>query len=197
MDKWKDNVKVIGITGFKRSGKDTVGEYLCNKHGYIRLGFADSLKQACKCIFSLTDDQLYGDTEKEKVDEYWGHSARELLQKVGTELFREKLPEVCPNVGHNVWIKSVERQMFTLYMSNPEKYNKFVITDVRFPNECDFVRNMNGLMLRVNRFEFNFDDLDKLHASERYIPLIDVDCDIDNKQTLEDLYNKIDLIKLQ
>jgi len=196
MSDWKDNIKVVGITGFKRSGKDTVGEYLCNGHNYTRLGFADSLKQACKCIFSFTDDQLYGDTEKERTDDYWGHSPREILQKVGTELFREKLSEICCNVGNDIWIKSIERQMFALYTADPIKNNKFVITDVRFPNECDFIKSMNGKMARVNRFNVNLDDVITLHASEKFILDMCVDFDINNYGTLDDLYKEIERISL-
>ena len=196
MNDWKNNIKVIGVTGFKRSGKDTTGVYLCDTSNYTRLGFADSLKQACKCIFSFTDDQLYGDTEKERVDDYWGHSPREILQKVGTELFREKLAEVCCNVGDDIWIKSVERQMFALYSSDPIKYNKFVVTDVRFPNERDFIKNMNGKMIRVNRFTLDPDDLATLHASEKFILDMNVDYDINNCGTLDELYKKIEDICL-
>jgi hypothetical protein len=192
MDICKNNIKLIGITGFKRSGKDTIGEYLCDHKNYIRLGFADALKAACKNIFSFTDKQLYGNKEKEEVDNYWKHSPREILQKVGTELFREKLPELCKYIDDNIWIKSVERKILSLYNTNPNKNNKFVITDVRFLNECKFIKDMGGMMLRVNRFKFDKKDLQKLHVSERYIPVMVVDNEINNYNKLVDLYKTID-----
>lgn len=192
----KDNITLIGITGFKGSGKDTVGDYLCEKYGFTKLSFASALKLACKEIFSFTDDQLYGEEDKEKIDEYWKHSPREILQKVGTELFREKLPEICDHIKNDVWIRSVDRKMSMLHKTNPSKYNKFVITDVRFDNEVNFIKNMGGKVFRVNRFDFDATDenLSKLHASERSIPRIDVHKDIENKSTLNDLYKNVDVL---
>ena len=190
------NITLIGVTGFKRSGKDTLGDYLCEKHGFTKLSYASALKLACKAIFSFTDEQLYGEEEKEKIDEYWKHSPREILQKVGTELFREKLAEVCDHIDNDIWIRSVDRQMKMLHRTDPHKYDRFVVTDVRFDNEAHFIKKMNGKIFRVNRFDFEatYENLAKLHKSERSIPLIDVDEDIENKSTLEDLYSKVDTL---
>src|ERR1700733_9341253 len=99
-----NNIILIGITGRKRSGKDTIGDYLVNNYGFIRVAFADTLKKALKEIFEFSDEQLYGD-EKETVDDYWGHSPRDLLQKIGTEMFREYLPKLCKNMSDDIWIK--------------------------------------------------------------------------------------------
>src|SRR6185503_18980748 len=100
------------------------------------------LKEACKLIFGLSDEQVYGDELKEVIDEYWGHSPREILQKVGTELFRERLPELCKNISDDIWIRSVDRQIMNL---RKKGLTKFVITDVRFPNELEFIKQKNGL----------------------------------------------------
>ena len=64
------NKSIIGITGKKFNGKDTGAIYLINNYGYERLAFADALKEACKCIFGFTNEQLYGN-KKEDIDEYW------------------------------------------------------------------------------------------------------------------------------
>ena len=191
-----NNILLIGITGFKRSGKDTVGDYLCEKYGFTKLSYASALKKACQVIFSFTDEQLYGDDEKEKIDEYWKHSPRDILQKVGTELFREKLSEICEHIDNDIWIRSVDRQIKMLNSSDPTRYNKFVVTDVRFENEASFIRQMNGRVFRVNRFDCDMTDetMATLHKSESTIMTLDVDEDIENKSTLLDLYSKIDVL---
>jgi dephospho-CoA kinase len=51
-------INIIGITGKKFSGKDTLGDYFVNNHGYIRLAFADALKNACAEIFGFDFEQL-------------------------------------------------------------------------------------------------------------------------------------------
>ena len=114
---------LIGICGRKRHGKDTLGDYLVDNYGYTKIGFADALKEACRCIFGFNDDQLYGDL-KEVDDEFWGASPRKVLQYIGTDLFRLKIAEILPQVNDEIWIKVVENKI----LQNPDK--KYVITDV-------------------------------------------------------------------
>ena len=35
--------KIIGISGRKYHGKDTIGDYLVNKYGYKKIAFADPI----------------------------------------------------------------------------------------------------------------------------------------------------------
>ena len=127
------NTNIIGITGRKRHGKDTLGDYLVKHHGYIKIGFADALKEACRHIFGFNDDQLYGDL-KEVDDEFWKTSPRKVLQYVGTDLFRDQIANIMPEVKSDIWIKVVENKI----LQNPDK--RYVITDVRFENELEFLK---------------------------------------------------------
>lgn len=38
--------QLLGLTGLKRSGKDTAALRLMNRHSFIRVAFADPVKQA-------------------------------------------------------------------------------------------------------------------------------------------------------
>ena len=192
---WKKNVTVVGITGYARSGKDTIGNYLIHKYDYVQLAFATPLKAACGEVFSLTWEQLHGD-QKETVDPFWGTTPRKLMQFTGTDLFRNALGKLCPEIGGEIWVKALERKMQKMYEADPEKCNKFVITDVRFPNECAFIKRLGGCVIRVNRHKEK-KDLSKLHASERYVPKMKVDRDINNHGTIKDLCKKLDPLLLE
>jgi|SRR5579872_5425097 len=182
-------ITLIGITGRKRSGKDTIGEYLVKKCGFKRIAFADALKEACKIIFGFDNEQVYGDL-KENVDDYWGHSPREILQIVGSELFRDRLPELCHNIHNDIWIKSVERQIRNLYNQG---YNKFVITDARFDNEIDFIKKFNGFTWKVIRpCLMSIDNHSNTHQSEISIDNFICDYDFINDSTIANLYDKVD-----
>lgn len=193
MDNWYKDIKLAGTTGFKRSGKDTTGDHMQDEHGYISLSLAGNLKKACGAVFTFSDAQLYGD-QKEVIDPRWKHTPREILQKVGTELFRERLAELCDHIDNDIWIKSLEIKMMDMYRQDPVNNNKFIITDVRFDNEAEFIKRLGGVMIRVNRFDYTDEEVSKMHKSERSIPLMDVDYDIDNRGTLDDLYRKVDEI---
>jgi hypothetical protein len=127
---------IIGLGYKARSGKDTIAEYLVRVYGFRRVAFADSLKEACRQIFSFTDEQLYGD-KKEVVDSYWEVTPRYVLQKVGTECMRE-------GYDKDIWIKSVEKKI-------RDSKDNWVITDMRFPNEAEAVKRWGGFLVRVDR----------------------------------------------
>lgn len=177
---------IIGVTGRKGNGKDTIGKILFDKYGYIRVAFADSLKEACRSIFHFTDNQLYG-TEKETIDEYWKVRPRHVLQFVGTELFREQISSVIPWVEKDIWIKSVEKKILSIRELNSHAH--IVVTDVRFQNEVDAIRKLGGIVIRVSRPSLQ-NKLDT-HSSELEIDKLDVDMDILNDSTVDELQTKI------
>jgi Deoxynucleotide monophosphate kinase len=187
---------VFGMSGRKRSGKDTSGERLVNEHGFVRIAFADSLKEACIAIFGFSREQVYGDDFKEVIDEYWEYSPREVLQKVGTELFREVIPQdnVLPKIGKDIWVRTVERKILNLAKQG---HRRFVITDVRFPNELAFLKDseFNAFSIKVIRQSVMTEtDPSQLHASEALIDGFNCDFEIENSGTVEDLFTGIDQI---
>lgn len=131
---------IIGLSGRAGSGKDTVGLWYQEKHGFVCRAFADPLKEAAAAIFHLSEEQLYG-KEKEVVDPFWGKSPRKILQLLGTDCVRRVIDD-------DVWIKSMERCIDGL---THDDGRHVVITDVRFPNEADAIRSWGGQVWRVVR----------------------------------------------
>lgn len=178
------NITLIGITGRKGSGKDTIGKYLVEKYNFKRLAFADPLKDACKIIFGLTDEQLYDNKKKEVIDNYWKYTPRYILQKVGTELFRNTLSKELKYISKDIWIRSVEKSI----LDNIKKgYNKFVITDVRFYNEHNFITDNNGTIIKVIRPSLMNDK--NIHSSEIMTDYFPADITLVNNGDIIDLYN--------
>jgi hypothetical protein len=121
---------IIGLSGVSGSGKDAVASIL----GYKRIAFADKLKDIVKELRGYRHDQLYG-ALKDVVDPRYGRTPAEDLQAVGTGL-REIL-------GEDVWVKAA--------LSAADTFENVVVTDVRFPNEAEFVRFMGGHIVRIER----------------------------------------------
>jgi len=138
---------IIGVIGFIGSGKGTVADILVEKQGFVKLSFADAVKDATAAIFGWQRSLLEGDTLesrefRETNDEWWSKrfgrdfSPRLALQLMGTEAGR--------NVFHkDVWVYALERKM--------EMYKNVVIADVRFPNEIEWMRSKGGFAVRVVR----------------------------------------------
>jgi hypothetical protein len=140
---------IIGIAGFQGSGKDTIADYLQNIYGFKRDSFAATLKDAVAAVFGWDRELLEGRTResrawRETVDPWWSKrlnmpdlTPRLVLQKWGTEVARKS--------WHNdTWIASLENKL-------NQAHNDVVITDVRFPNEIQAVRNAGGIVIRVVR----------------------------------------------
>jgi hypothetical protein len=137
---------IIGMLGFAGSGKGTAGDILESEFSYKKESFANTLKGAVAAIFGWDRNMLEGSTDesrkwRDKPDPFWepripGMTPRYALQLMGTEAGR--------NVFHtDLWLYSLERRL------NP--MHNYVITDVRFPNEMKFIRNLGGKIVRVRR----------------------------------------------
>ena len=122
---------------------------------------------------------------KEVKDEFWKTSPRNILQYVGTELFKNNISTVLPDVGSDIWIKVVENKI----LGNPDK--KYVITDVRFENELAFIKKYNGITIKVTRDMYQSV---QPHVSEWHIDTMIADYDIENNETLDQIYKKLDFI---
>jgi hypothetical protein len=157
--------KVLGFSGLKRSGKDTAAEILreeCRRYSVHRIAFADSLREALRAVFGFSDEQMFG-SQKEEVDPFWGLSYRQAAQRVGTDLFRDQLDP-------QVWIKSWQKRVLAADDKNCQMREAMyavkpllvLVTDVRFPNEADAIRELGGEVWRIRREGLPFDG----HASE-------------------------------
>jgi GTPase SAR1 family protein len=181
---------LIGILGEIGSGKTTSARYLCNKWFFEEYIIAEPLKDIAK-IFGFSDSDLYGtQQQKLKIHPKWGISAREFLQKVGTDLFRDQLPKVIPGMKID---KSIWCDIFTL---KHNIYKDTVVSDIRFQDEAETVKELGGYLIRIERYDAgNYNT--PLHRSEVEMKHIMSDFTIVNNGNIELLYEQLDKIVLQ
>ena len=201
---------IIGICGFIGSGKDTVADYLVNFHEFRRESFANTLKDAVAAVFGWDRTLLEGRTKearewREQVDPWWAErlamptlTPRWVLQYWGTE--------VCRRAFHDdIWIASLENKL-------RNSKDNVVISDCRFPNEIQSIRDAGGKIVWVQRGElpdwydtaieanlghnYAVQDLKmrKIHASETAWVGTNFDTIIDNNRSIDDLYQQAKLI---
>ena len=129
---------IIGVTGLIGSGKDTVADYLCTFHGFKRVSFASSLKDAVSSVFGWDREMLEGSTKtsrewREQKDVWWSErlgleiTPRWVLQYWGTDVLRNHFHK-------DIWVASVENKL-------RQSKDNIVITDCRFENEVDAIKN--------------------------------------------------------
>ncbi len=139
---------IVGLLGFIGSGKGTAGNILKDL-GFVPVSFAKGVKDVAAEMFDWPRHLLEGDTDesrnwREQPDAYWSKefgknfTPRLALQLLGTEVGR--------NVFHeDFWVIKMKK-----YITENEDKN-FVITDVRFQNEINFVHDVGGILIEIER----------------------------------------------
>lgn len=181
--------------------------------------FAGKLKEVCSLLTGIP----VTDFEKQEVkDSYLGEEwnitfqhdsdgfltrkmkVRELLQKVGTECLRDNLHQ---NVHVNALFADYKHtQSAQAGFLNPGKgpfepigkgtfggYPKWIISDLRFPNELQAIKDRNGISIRVTRPGTVVGS----HPSEIALDNAEFDYEIENSDTIEELIVKVKIILTQ
>lgn len=178
--------RIIGLSGKKGSGKDTCALILQNltrsengNHQYQTIAFATPIKDICQQVFKLSAEQVHDPILKEVRDPFWNKTPRQIMQQIGTDLFRNHFDQ-------DIWIKVMERKL----QQEPE--SRFIITDVRFPNESALIHRFGGKVLNITRdsekINYNTDDS---HSSEIPLDESNFNAMIENNSSIDELTTKL------
>lgn len=165
--------KLIGIAGKARVGKDTTANFICKEFWYERYAFADPIKAALGAL-GFPREIYDTDEMKERVIPEFGVSYRKMAQTLGTEWGR--------GLHQNFWLLLAKRKWESLHEFCPG----LVITDVRFENEAQWIREAGGTVFHVvgPARAWTQEGTSK-HASEAGIERLPDDVIISNVATLD------------
>ena len=122
-------MKIIGLAGLARSGKDTIARHLSH-YGYHDLAFADPLRAILRDVLNVPDQ--YMNVVKEAPIPPHGASYRQLMQTFG-DAGRAILP--------GFWIQLLDSHI----KEYADDTTHIVVTDVRYLNEAFWVRYYGSL----------------------------------------------------
>ena len=168
--------------------------------------FAGKLKQIASILTGISE-HMFEDQEFKKTDlaNEWvyvkpGYPARnmtvrELLQKLGTDAMRDNLHE-------NVWVNALfadykpKGNMIGIYpdpasIKYVQEYPKWIITDTRFPNELEAVKQREGITIRVVRPQIETANFKSQHPSETSLDSAEFDYEIINDAGIPELIEKV------
>jgi len=187
-------------------GKDVVGQMIqAEARGYWEIKkYAKKLKQiTCILTGCSMQDLESEDFKNSHLSPEWkgGHCTfshstyRDILQKLGTEVMRDSLHK-------NVWVNAMYADYTPIGLHNKDYvgpmsiretksdsiYPNWVITDMRFPNELEAVKQRGGITIRVNRDNgTRAISMINSHASETALDDADFDYVIENDGDLSEL----------
>jgi hypothetical protein len=152
-------MEIIGLSGYARAGKDEVAKTLAKSHGFSHIAFADKLRAALLALNPIVSYVGWHDNAGHRIlpteDTYvtvenvinaygWdGYKSseyepeiRRLLQRLGSVVGRQILGvNICVIAALTGWPDDA----------------KIAVSDVRFPNEAQRIKDMGGVIWRVNR----------------------------------------------
>lgn len=147
-------MEIIALSGFARVGKDEAAAVLVEEYGFVQVAFADKLREMLYQINPIVDIEWYMTTVPRPAHRWrvqdvidlhgwsgyketrFGDEIRRLLQTLGTEAGRQTLWDT-------IWIDAA--------LTGLDQDAKVVVSDARFFNEFDAVRERGGRVWRIER----------------------------------------------
>lgn len=151
---------IVAFTGRAGSGKDSAADHLCEHFGFVRMAFADPLKQTLEPLLESAGVDyaaLYEPALKDQpMPEFAGRTPRHLMQTLG---------DWGRAVDPGLWVNLALRNA-GLTNGAPVHY-RIVFTDVRYPNEALALQQRGAWLVRIEREDAR-PLAGPLHSSEMY-----------------------------
>ena len=192
-------MKVLALSGWKGSGKDTLADYLIATKGARRFAFADTLKDMVASQYRIPVAMLHDPDLKEKPLEQYPVLTEDAFSATIHEKLAKELVSgfwtpralailegsIKRSVNSQYWTEQV---IASIKESNEELV---VITDMRYNSELRILKEAFGDQLESIRIE-RFNESPSDDPSERDLDSATFDVTIANVGTLEDLHRQGD-----
>lgn len=133
---------IIGLSGYARSGKDTVAGMLMGIHHYQRIAFADKIRDF---LYEIDPLIMFNGTD---------FRLQDIIDSKGWEDAKTEFPEIrrlLQDLGVGARTTFHENFWIIEALKPVKPTDKIVVTDVRFKNEAEIIKGMGGQLWRVNR----------------------------------------------
>ncbi len=154
-------MSIILLRGFSHSGKDFIGQILCDKYGYQRFAFADSLKKIVAKEYNCPLEQLHSQEGKLQI------CKSDILKRTYRQILIDEALRLR-NININTFVNHCCQEINSL---NP---NRIVITDWRYQNEINVIEKMfPGYKIipvhiqRVNQLKSPVNDISEYQLNDR------------------------------
>lgn len=165
---------IILVAGKAGSGKDTVADYVVKKYSFVKLAFADALKEYVSKKYKINKELMYTQQGKKSLFNK-KTTIRQLLISEAT-IKREE--------DEDFWVNILIAQI------KKEPHKKYIISDFRFPNEYYSLYRHFSSIYTIEVYNPNVKQIND--PTETSLKNFHFDYCITNDSTLKDLYKKID-----
>ena len=149
---------ILGLTGVRGSGKDTLADHLVDRYGFRRIAFADPVREKVKFLLQLESDDEYDQIKRTKL--LWDYN-----QYNGYGTFKDREKEIdgrhlVREIG--MLMLSYDKEQFTNYVTNEiskniEKFH-YVVTDLRMEHEYQCLKRLDAYVVKIETGKENTDN---------------------------------------
>lgn len=170
---------IIGLNGRLQSGKDTTYSIIRELHPHAeRISFAAKLKQSAAAVLNMDVNTMEWLKNREDlfytIDGSHAFNMRQFLQRYGTEGHRDIF-------GQDFWVD------MALPLNLDHENRLIVVTDMRFPNEIQRVKDLDGICVKIERDTVTqHGDHPSEQDVDQYMDMI-----LDNTGTMDDLRESV------
>jgi hypothetical protein len=153
---------IIGLSGYAKSGKDTVAEIIreIQPDKWQIKKFSGKLKTIASIMLGIPEYKFENQDFKSEMlgEEWWKNygdfyhqtTVRDFLQLLGTDAIRNGLHS-------NAWVNALmaDYKRGPFYPEVPAEDHArmpdWIVTDCRFPNEAEAIKDRGGIIIRIDR----------------------------------------------
>jgi len=135
---------LIFIIGNKRSGKDTIANYIVSNYKFSKYAFANPIKKICYELFKW-DDNTLNNNDKDLIENETGIVPRHFFEWFGTNIMQHQFTSTFSNSNiqpRSIWAYSIFKDIEHKLQFNPNE--NIIITDLRFIHELELFINKFG-----------------------------------------------------
>ncbi|MBB5934582.1 deoxynucleotide monophosphate kinase family protein [Streptomyces zagrosensis] len=186
----------VALMGRAGAGKDTAAARLVSRYQFVRVAFADPLKDSALGLDPIVgaESTSYGSLPIRLSD---------VVRRYGWDRAKNSYPEVrrtLQNLGETVrtddpdfWLRMALDKVRTA----DRRSLSVVVSDVRYANEADALRCAGALMVRIERPEATAGGEAARHVSELDLDAYPADVTIPNTGTVADLDALVDALAVR
>lgn len=142
----KNKGQLIALTGYAQSGKDTCADILCEEYGYVKVAWADRVREMALRLNPSIRTSWLGSTSLQQMveDQGWdkakeNQQVRKLLQNLGSS--------VRDLIGPRAWVDALLPEI----KKHIQAGRHCVVSDTRYENEAAAVLDLGGSVVLVHR----------------------------------------------
>jgi len=170
---------LVGLTGRAGAGKSTVAAYLEREFAFVEIAMADPIVNMIGALFADADIDGAWMVERALKEQptALGFSYRQLAQTLGTEWGRSLAPDF--------WLRVASLRLAAPHLQT----ENIVVSDVRFPNEAEWLQARGGVLVRVVR---DITPQARPHVSESHSDHLTVTTELLNFGSQATLFDQVD-----